>query len=194
MYNHSIVMQKGFFCFMQQYTRKEAVDKLLESYRGYYNIVLFEKEQKPLTALCEFFEHTEKYVLTRSANLWSAEREEFLYLIETEHLTKEIFEKYRDYALEDGMKRAHIGPGHMSTYITPVFICDTCEEETKKAVKNCRIYKSFHFSLHGWMDFHTAVLELSNKNKITTNSNGKCVGKILKNVLFQKEKKRRRFL
>ena len=179
---------------MQQYTREEAVQRLLDSYRAYYNITLFEDEQKPLTALCEFFEHAEKYVLTRKANLWSAESEEFLYLIETEHLTKEIYEKYRDYAYEDGMKRAHIGPGHMYTYITPVFICDTCDEDARRALKKCRIYKSFQFSLHGWMDFHTAVLELNHNNLITTNSSGKCVGKVLKNVLFQKKKKRRRFL
>ncbi len=179
---------------MQQYTREQAVQRLLESYRAYYNITLFEEEQKPLTALCEFFEHAEKYVLTRKANLWSAESEEFLYLIETEHLTKDIFEKYRDYAYEDGMGRAHIGPGHMYTYITPIFVCDTCDEDARRALKKCRIYKSFQFSLHGWMDFHTAVLELNHNNLITTNGSGKCVGKVLKNVLFQKKKKRRRFL
>ena len=91
------------------------------------------------------------------------------------------------------MKRAHIGPGHMYTYITPVFICDTCQEDARKAVRKCRIYKSFKFSLHGWMDFHAAVLEVES-NRITTNGSGKCVEKVLKNVLFKDKKKRRRFL
>ncbi len=91
------------------------------------------------------------------------------------------------------MKRAHIGPGHMYTYITPVFICDTCQEDARKAVRKCRIYKSFKFSLHGWMDFHAAVLEVGS-NRITTNGSGKCVEKVLKNVLFKDKKKRRRFL
>ena len=127
--------------------------------------------------------------ISRKAELWSADCEEFIYLFDVEHLTREIFEQCRDYARKDGMERAHIGPGHMYTYITPVFICDACDEEARKALKKCRIYQSFHFSLHGWMDFHAAVLEV-NHNKITTNRNGKCVEKVMKNVLFQKKRRR----
>ena len=176
-----------------QYTRETAIDRLLESYRVYYNITMCKEERKPLTAICEFFEHSERYVLSRQANLWSANCEEFVYLFDLKHLTGEEFEKCRDFAWEDGMQRAHIGPGHMYTYITPVFICETCGEDARTAVKKCRIYKSFRFSLHGWMDFHTAVLEVTD-NKITTNRSGRCVEKILKNVLFNSKKKRRRFL
>ena len=91
------------------------------------------------------------------------------------------------------MKRAHIGPGHMYTYITAVFVCDTSEDDAREALQKCRIYKSFHFSLHGWMDFHAAVLE-TGSGRITANRSGKCVEKVMKNVLFQKKKKRRRFL
>lgn len=172
-----------------QYTRETAINTLLESYRAYFNIILFDEEQKPLTALCEFFEHSEKYVLSRKAQLWEAECEEFIYLFDVEHLTLETYEKCRDYALEEGMKRANIGPGHMYTYITPIFICDICDAEARKTLQKCRIYKSFRFSLHGWMDFHTAVFEVTT-NKIFTNRSGKCVEKIMKNVLFQKKRRR----
>lgn len=184
---------KGTTENIMQYTRKQAIDRLLESYRTCFNITMFEEEQKPLTALCEFFERSGQYVLTRKANLWSAYREEFVYVFDIEHLTRAAFEQCRDFAYEDGMKRAHIGPEHMYTYITPVFICDTCEEEARRTLKKCRIFKSFHFSLHGWIDFHTAVLEVSS-HQISTNKSGKCVEKIMKNILFQKKKKRRRFL
>lgn len=176
---------------MQQYTRETAIDRLLKSYEAYYNITTYQDEQKPLKAVCEFYERSEKFVLSRKAELWSANCEEFIYLFDLDHLTKELFEKCRDFAKEDGLKRANIGPGHMYTYITPIFICDTCDDEAKKAVKRCRIYQSFQFSFHGWMDYHVAVLEISN-HKIFTNRSGKCVEKVLKNVLFQK--KRRRFL
>lgn len=171
-----------------QYTRESAIQRLLDSYQTYYNITRFDEEQKPLTALCEFFEHSQKYVMSRKAELWSADCEEFLYLYDVEHLTKEIFEKCRDYAREDGLKRANIGPGHMYTYITPVIVCDTCDEEARKALKKCRIYQSFHFSLHGWMDFHAAVLEVSD-DRITSNRSGKCVEKIMKKVLYQRKRR-----
>lgn len=161
--------------------RDTVIKKLIDTYRAYFNINLFEEDKKPLTAICEFYEHSEKYVLSRKAQLWAAECEEFIYLFDMERLTLEEYEKCRDFAYEDGMKRANIGPGHMYTFITPIFICDKCDEDAKKALMKCRIYKSFRFSLHGWMDFHTAVYEINN-NKIFTNRNGKCVAKILKKV------------
>lgn len=166
-----------------KYTREEALNRLLESYRAYYNITMAEEGRKPLAAVCEFFEHSEKYVVSRQAKLWAANCEEFVYLYEVEHLTREIFEQCRHEVWEDGLQRAHIGPGHMYTYVTPIFLCDTCGEDARKALRKCRIYKSFRFSLHGWMDFHTAVLEVLNDNRITTNGSGKCVGKVLKKVL-----------
>ena len=55
-----------------QYTRETAINRLLESYRAYFNITMFEGEQYPLTAICEFFEHSEKYVISRQASLWAA--------------------------------------------------------------------------------------------------------------------------
>ena len=177
-----------------QYTRETAITKLLESYRAYFNITMFEEEREPLTAICEFFERSEKYMISRQASLWTADCEEFVYLFNVDHLTKEVFGRCRDEAYEDGMNRAHIGPGHMYTYITPIFICDTCEEEARKALKKCRIYKSFRFSLHGWMDFHAAVLEVTEGNRITTNRSGRCVEEILKNVLSLNKRKRRRVL
>lgn len=200
---------------MMQYTRETAVARLLDGYRPYYDITMSEEKQKPLTAICEFFEHSEKYVLSRRANLWEANCEEFVYLFEMEHLTKDVFERCRDMACKDGLERAHIGPGHMYTYITSIFVCDTCEKDAAAAVKRCRIYKSFRFSLHGWMDFHVAVLEVSSDDgsetkrmpmrgafekgcpngcKVTTNRSGRCVEGILKNILFPSKKKRRGFL
>jgi hypothetical protein len=175
---------------MQQYTREMAIAKLLKSYKAYYNIKKVKDEEVPhLKAVCEFYEHSEKFVLTRKAELWSANCEEFIFLFDIENLTKELYEKYRDYAHEKGLAMANIGPGHMYTYITPVFVCDTCDAEVVKLVKKCRIYKSFQFSLYGWMDYHVAVYETLN-NKIFTNRSGKCVEKVLKNVLFQKKRRK----
>ena len=68
-------------------------------------------------------------MISKKAELWTADNEEFLYLINIPHLTRELYEKWRDYVHADGMERLHVGPGHMSSFITPVFICDTCDEE-----------------------------------------------------------------
>lgn len=171
-----------------QYTRETALKKLLESYQAYFNIHMVENEPEGLVAVCDFFERSEKYVLSRKAELWSANCEEFIYLWSVEHLTLELFEKIRDFTKEKGFGRANIGPGHMYTYITPIILCDTCDDAAKKAVKKCRIYKSFRFSLHGWVDFHIAVFEAAG-GSISTNRSGKCVEKILKKILFQKKRR-----
>lgn len=86
------------------------------------------------------------------------------------------------------MSRLNIGPGHMYSYITPIIVCDTCDEEAAKALKKCRIYKSFHFSLHGWMDFHAAAV-IGDNGRIVNNHAGRTTAKILKKVLFPKNKK-----
>ena len=189
-------------------TRQEAQDKLLKVYKSYYNIHRFDGgesavrdggpvkgrtdeevklyiEQKgyPLIARCDFFEHSQKYVISRKAELWAADREEFLYLFNVPELTMEIFEKCKAYVCEDGMERINVGPGHMYTYLTAVFLCDSCDNNVIRAIRKTRIYKSFHFSLHGWMDHHTALVELST-GQIDGNLGGRHTAKILKKVLY----------
>lgn len=163
-------------------TREAVISQMLKSYAGYYNITQYKEEQSALVARCDFFEHAQKYVISRKAELWSADSEEFLYILDVPHLTMELYEKWRDWVYEDGMSRICPGPGHMYSFITPVFVCDSCEEDARKALKKCRIYKSFHFSLHGWMDYHVVVIDLK-KNRIDSNLSGHTAAKILKKVL-----------
>lgn len=175
-----------------RHTRETALNRLIESYKTYFNIKLADNSNQDfLVAVCEYYKHTEKYVLSRKANLWTANCEEFVYLFSAEELTEEMFKQCRDFAREDGLKRACIGPGHMYTYITLIFVCDTCQEKARHALRKCCIYKSFKFHFHGWMDFHAAVFEVEGE-KITTNSSGKCVEKTLKNVLLKNKNKRRK--
>ena len=171
-----------------QYTRETAIARLLDSYQAYYNISLCDDSQKPLRAVCEFFEKSEKFVLSRKAELWSANCEEFIYLYDVEHLTKDIFEKCRDFAHEDGLKRANIGPGHMYTYITPIFVCDSCDKDAIREVKKCHIYKSFKFGLHGWLDVHMSAVILPEK-KVIHNASGHTTATVIRKVLFHIKKK-----
>lgn len=180
-----------------EYTTNSAVEKLLSSFQAYYNVKEYTEAEKrelkmelPLRAFCEYYEKARKYVLSQKAELWSANSEEFIFLFQTEHLTKELFEKCKDYAYEESMKLAHIGPGHMYTYVTPIFVCDVCDEDARKALSKCLKFKSFRFSFHGWMDLHTAVLEVQN-NQISLNAGGRSVEKVMKKVLFNSNKKRR---
>ncbi len=188
--------------------RENAVDVLLRSYQAYYNIYrydggenavregspedgksqeemlqLIEEKGYPLKARCDFFEHSQKYMISRKAEMYHYDSEEFLYLFSTPVLTMEEFEKCKDLVLEDSMDRAHIGPGHMYTFATAIFLCDSCDEEVLKALKKIRFYKSFRFSLHGWLDYHNAVAIFGN-NTVGSNYAGKSSAKILKKILI----------
>ena len=173
-----------------QYTRESAIERLLKNYEPFYDIhMMIKGDRSPITARCDFFEHSGQYVISKKAELWSAENEEFLYLVNIPHLTLETFEELKSEIHADGMKRINVGPGHMASYITAVFVCDTCDEDARKALKKCRIYKSFHFSLHGWMNFHAALVEVAD-GKVTSNASGHHVAKILKKVLYDTRGKR----
>lgn len=195
------------------FSRNEAEELLLGSYQSYFNIHRFDggesavregspakgmtdelvmevvrSQQYPLLARCDFFEHSQKYVLSKKAELWSADSEEFLYLFSVPRLTVDLFERCRKYVYEDGMERLNSGPGHMYTYLTAVFLCDSCDEDAYKALKKTRIYKSFHFSLNGWMDYRNVVAAFDN-SLIGSNYSGRSAAKFMKKILFTKRKK-----
>ena len=182
--------------------RDEAVERLLSGYRRYYTITRFdgvrEEEarglaeavhlQKPffsggseLSAVCEYYEQGEKYFLFHSAQLWSTAQEEFIFLFKVPRLTLAVFRELSEYAYEAGMDMAHIGPGHMYTYISPLFLCDSIDEEARKALEKCHRYKSFRFSFHGWMEFHAGALELTGGH-FYFNRAGRCMEKGLRKV------------
>lgn len=79
------------------YTREAAIERLLRSFSSCYNIQLVEDDQTPITARCDFFEHSGQYVISEKAELWSADNEEFLYVLSIPHLTLELYEQWRDY-------------------------------------------------------------------------------------------------
>ena len=185
--------------------RNEAVERLLSGYRRYYTVTRFDGGFNPppeefkgiceagkltppvlpgeicFVAVCEYYEKAERYFLFKANELYSTHQEEFIFLFSVKNLTKELFETCRDYAYEAGMELAHIGPGHMYTYITPVIVCETAEADAVKALEKTKIYKSFKFSFHGWMDFHVACFEAS-KQKLHFNHSGLCMKKSLEKV------------
>ena len=148
---------------MQTMTRAEAADKLIDRYAGYFDISPAQEEQAPLVATCDFHAHSEKYVLSRKAKLWEAGSHEYVYLFSVPHLTEDIYNSCRDYALEHGMA-------------------------AKIALRNCRIYKSFKMAFWGWMDFHSGLAVLE-EGKAFSNASGKSAAQLLNKTLFCKAKK-----
>ena len=166
---------------LKQLNTDEVYVKLMSSLGACYNINVC-NDADFLKVRCDYFEHAENFIVSRKANLWSADSEEFMYIFQIPTLTKEIFLSSIQYVESDWKNHAHIGPGHMYTYITPLFICENAEKDAVKLLKRFRKYKSYRFSFWGWSEFHTALIECG-ENKIITNRSGKCVRKSLGRII-----------
>ncbi len=163
-------------------TRNELVEHLLQSYEPYYNITRISEEEVPLEAECIFHAHSSKYVLVKKAVLWDADSHEYLYVFSAPHFTKELYDRCHQFAYDKGMQRVDPRPGHMYSYITTVYLCDSCDSEVRTAVKKCRIRKSFRFSFRGWMEFHVSLIE-GGSSRITTNAAAKESTKFFRRLL-----------
>lgn len=170
-------------------TREEAVEKLCQVYGGSFDIHRCGEEEAPLAVQMDFYANSSKYVLSRKAKLWEANSFEYVYLFSVPRLTKELYEACEQLAYEQGRARIQPGPEHMYTYISAIYVCDSCDEEARRALKRCRRYESFKLSYWGWMDFHTAVAVLPEET-VSTNRSGHSAAQVLERALFHKQKRK----
>ncbi len=173
---------------MQQ-ERDALLERILDYYSRWYDIERYEEPSAPLVASAAFHEHGTGYILVRKAEMWSADRHEYAYFFSLPHLTAELYQACLDKTLELGEPRVDPVSGHMCTSLVTVILCDAADEDALRALKKCRIRKSFQFSLKGWMEIHTAAVEVG-KASITANGAARNTAKFLKSVLSPKRKKR----
>ena len=115
-------------------TREEAVERLCTIYQSQFDINRCSAEQTPLAVTMDFYALSDKYVLSKKAKLWEAKSFEYVYVFSVPHLTREIYESCEKMAYEHGMARIQPGPTHMYTYITTLFVCDSCDEDARQAL------------------------------------------------------------
>ena len=164
-------------------SRKDYQERLLRSYTSYYNVHRMQDDTLPLLARCDFHVENSSYVLLKRNVTWSAMSHEYCYIFSVSHLTSELYRRMEKYVYESGM--ALIDPkseSHMSTNLTLLVICDTCDSAAEKLLKRCRIHKEFRLGLDGWMDFHTALVRMDTR-KVRTNMSGHSNAKHLKQML-----------
>lgn len=177
---------------MIELERDAMLEKLLESYTTWYDVSRVEG-QAPLVATAAFHEHGEKYVISRKAQLWAADRHEYVWFFSVPELTAEIAQACLEQTRAGGEEKVDPHREHMSTAAVAVFLCDSATDEATAAVKRCRYRKSFQFSLQGWLELH-AVLINRDTGEVVGNSDGRESVKSLKDVLYPKPKNKGRVL
>jgi len=142
-------------------SRNDMLNTLHNAYTVYFDDVTPEEPAEPLAACYAFHSTNECFVISKKVKLWSAETNEYVYVFSLPTLNAEQYEACCRLAHEQGMRNIRPHIDHRSSNITAVFICDSIDEEAAKALEKTKIRKDFLFSLHGWMEFRTAAVELS---------------------------------
>lgn len=153
-------------------SRSIMLAKLNDAYAVYFDVMPVDEETPHLAAGYAFHSVDECFVLSKKVKLWRAEINEFVYVFSVPELSADIFDLCRGKALELGMDRIRPHIEHRSSFITVLFICDSVADEAARLVRRTRHHKDFLFSLHGWMDFRTAALDLST-GTVTVNAAGR---------------------
>ncbi len=169
-------------------TKDLFLEELLESYSAYFDIERME-EDGFCRAIASYHTFMEKYVLTRKARMWAAHAHEYIYLFTVSHLDMGTWEKLHDFFMEAGMARTmeKVDKEHMYSYISPVILADTIDDEVRKCMKRFHYYKSFKFSFYGWTTIRLAALEM-NTGKVISNYQGRDVGKFVNKIYKEKTK------
>ena len=164
---------------MSQLSEK-VLNGLKQSYTAYFDVEDID-DGTALKARCDYHMRDSQYVLVKKAELWAAENHEYLYLWDAEQLDTALVEEMFRRTLADGEPRVRPHSQHMYTYLTAVALYDSAQPDALTQLKKLKKRREFKLSLHGWMEFRIAAVDLST-GEITVNRAGKTLVKDLKRL------------
>lgn len=153
---------------------------LKKAYAAYFDIEEIH-DGTALKARCDYHMRDSQYVLVKKAELWAAENHEYLYLWDAGELNPAAVEEIFQRTLADGEPRVKPHSQHMYTYLTAVALYDSAQPDALTQLKKLKKRREFKLSLHGWMEFRIAAVDLST-GEITVNRAGKALAKDLKRL------------
>ena len=161
--------------------RQAVLERLKSAYTTYYDVTPVE-DGSALKALCAYHMRDSQYVLFKKAELWAAESHEYLYLWSLENLDDGALDEIFSRVLEDGEGRVCPHLQHMYTYLTAVVLYDSAQPQTLARLKKLKKRREYKLSLHGWMEFRIAAVDVSTE-EMTVNRSGKRMEKDLKRLV-----------
>lgn len=151
--------------------RSALEQRLLKAFAPHYDIDAIE-DGSSLKAACAFHSRDSQYVLSKKVELWAAEHHEYLYLFSLPHLDEAAVEEICQKTLDLGSPQVKPHAQHMYTYLTAVVLCDQADEQALRVLQKKKHRREFKLSLHGWMEFRIAAVDLST-DEISTNRAGR---------------------
>ncbi len=161
-------------------TPAQALEKILRSYRQYYNVKTQEVEE-PFAAEAAFHSHDEQYFLVKSARLAEADAHEYVFFAAEDSLSLDRVRLLEETAWERGLSRVRPHANHRSTDVVLVLLAQTIDPDAADYIRRIKRYQSYRFTLQGWSAYHVIAMETSTGNLIC-NKRGRNLRKLLRNI------------
>lgn len=165
--------------------RAAFLEKLKDSYDYYYEIKYFDTEQTgalPLVMSAESHIRDEGYVLVKSAKIWAAESNEYVYVFSAPSLDRDTVCRCIDHALAEGGAKIKPHPEHKNSFIIAVFVADKIDPDARTEINKRKFDKSYKMGFQGWSALKTAAVDIE-KEMITVNKAGEDQKKFFKKLL-----------
>ena len=180
------------FDFIQRGIIMETADylnQLLRKYSGTFDLYQpYVIHGKEYPAYGYFFSHTEKYVLVREANMWSADSYEHVLFITAQEVDQALIEEaealVRNYMEPVLVRKGEDLPaqGHMYSYLTISLIVQRpLSKQMQKAVRRFRFEKGYRFNVRGFSQAHIVCATMEDE-KVYTNYVGRKAANLYQNI------------
>ncbi len=159
------------------------MERLVEQYEGFFDLTIpFKHDDFNFLAHGHYYQQQERYVLVRSAKMYGFEVHEYVFFVESAHLTMSEWIRYRDFIknAEKDFVKPH--KEHMYSYMTLMLLCENIDDDVRKSLKRFHYTKNYRFSLDGYCAVRVAAADLSSE-KAYTNMQGRDLKKVLERAL-----------
>ncbi len=184
------------FDFIQRGIIMETADylnQLLRKYSGTFDLYQpYVIHGKEYPAYGYFFSHTEKYVLVREANMWSADSYEHVLFITAQEVDQALIEEaealVRNYMEPLLVRKGEDLPaqGHMYSYLTISLIVQRpLSKQMQKAVRRFRFEKGYRFNVRGFSQAHIVCATMEDE-KVYTNYVGRKAANLYQNIFRER--------
>lgn len=152
---------------------QERLNKLLDAYSHLYDIERdVEADGAVFPATATYYLRDENYLISKQHVLSAVEQHEYVYFYLTDHLDVETLMAQIDLSKRAGLARVKPSKVHMVSYVTLMVLANTIDPEAQRLIKRTRFRKNYMLTLHGWMEYHMAAMEVST-NRFFSNPAGR---------------------
>lgn len=159
----------------------EALQRLLLSYKRYYNIKT-EAVEPPFAAEAVFHSHNEQYFLVKRAKIADIDTNETVYFATEDTLSPERLTQLDTCAWERGLSTVKPGPQHRNSDVSLIILANHIAPDAIRQIPKCKHYQSYRWGLHGWSNYRLIALELSS-GQIAHNRQGQTLKKLVRNII-----------